>query len=132
MSLFNRNKDKETEKETPAAAEAVNQVEPLHVTGDEFQTLVLSSEIPAVVDFWAEWCGPCHMIAPAVAQLATEYEGRALIAKVNADEYPEILMNYGIMGIPTLLYFKGGEVVDRIVGVNSYNNIKNKLETVLA
>jgi thioredoxin 1 len=128
MSLFKRNKDKP--EETPV--EAVNQVEPIHVTGEEFETLVLGSEIPAVVDFWAEWCGPCHAIAPAVAQLATEYEGRALVAKVNADEYPEILMNYGIMGIPTLLYFKGGEVVDRVVGVNSYNNLKNKLEKVLA
>ena len=130
MSLFNRNKDKQ--ETTPATAEAVNQIEPLHVTADEFQTLVLGSEIPAVVDFWAEWCGPCHMIAPSVAQLATEYNGRALVAKVNADEYPEILMNYGIRGIPTLLYFKGGEVVDSIVGVNSYKNIKNKLEQVLA
>ena len=129
MSLFKRN-TREATDEKPV--ETTNQVEPLHVTGEEFQTLVLGSEIPAVVDFWAEWCGPCHAIAPAVAQLATEYDGRALIAKVNADEYPEILMNYGIMGIPTLLYFKGGEVVDRVVGVNSYNNIKNKLEKVLA
>jgi thioredoxin 1 len=130
MSLFKRNKDKQ--EDAPVAEKTMDQVEPLHVTGEEFQTLVLGSDIPAVVDFWAEWCGPCHAIAPAVAQLANEYEGRALIAKVNADEYPEILMNYGIMGIPTLLYFKGGEVVDRVVGVNSYSNLKNKLEKVLA
>jgi len=128
VNLFNRSKEKQQE----APAEPTNQVEPLHVTGEEFERLVLGSEIPAVVDFWAEWCGPCHAIAPAVAQLAIEYEGRALVAKVNADDYPEILMNYGIMGIPTLLYFKGGEVVDRVVGVNSYNNLKNKLEKVLA
>ena len=128
MNLFKRSKEQQQE----APAEPTNQVEPLHVTGEEFERLVLGSEIPAVVDFWAEWCGPCHAIAPAVAQLATEYEGRALVAKVNADDYPEILMNYGIMGIPTLLYFKGGEVVDRVVGVNSYSNLKNKLEKVLA
>jgi len=128
VNLFKRSKEQQQE----APAEPTNQVEPLHVTGEEFERLVLGSEIPAVVDFWAEWCGPCHAIAPAVAQLATEYEGRALVAKVNADDYPEILMNYGIMGIPTLLYFKGGEVVDRVVGVNSYSNLKNKLEKVLA
>jgi thioredoxin 1 len=128
VNLFKRSK----EVQQDAPAESANKVEPLHVTGEEFEKLVLGSEIPAVVDFWAEWCGPCHAIAPAVAQLATEYEGRALVAKVNADEYPEILMNYRIMGIPTLLYFKGGEVVDRVVGVNSYNNLKNKLEKVLA
>lgn len=128
MNLFKRS----VEKQQEAPAEPANQVEPLHVTGEEFEKVVLGAEIPAVVDFWAEWCGPCHAIAPAVAQLATEYEGRALVAKVNADDYPEILMNYGIMGIPTLLYFKGGEVVDRVVGVNSYSNLKNKLEKVLA
>jgi len=85
-----------------------------------------------VVDFWAEWCGPCHAIAPAVAQLAREYEGRVLVTKVNADDYPEILMNYGIMGIPTLIYFKGGKEVERIVGLNNYGTLKNKLERVLA
>jgi thioredoxin 1 len=128
VNLFKRSK--ETQEATPA--EPTNKVEPLHVTGDEFDTVVLGSEIPAVVDFWAEWCGPCHMIAPSVAQLATEYEGRALVAKVNADDYPDLLMRYGIMGIPTLLYFKGGQEVERTVGVTNYNNLKNKLEKVLA
>jgi thioredoxin 1 len=125
MSLFKRN---ETKSEQPAA----NGVEPRHITGEEFESLVLKSEIPAVVDFWAEWCGPCHMIAPSVVQLATEYEGRALVTKLDADEYPDVLMRYGIMGIPTLIYFVGGKEVDRAVGVQSYNNLKNKLEKTLA
>ncbi len=125
---------KRTEGNKPAETQAAGQaaVEPRHVTGEEFESVVLQAELPVVVDFWAEWCGPCHAIAPAVAQLAREYEGRVLVTKVNADDYPEILMNYGIMGIPTLIYFKGGKEVERVVGLNNYGTLKNKLERVLA
>jgi thioredoxin 1 len=128
MNLFKRSSNDKPE----ATAEAANRVEPLHVTGEEFDSVVLGAETPAVVDFWAEWCGPCHAIAPSVTQLATEFEGRAVVAKLNADDYPEILMRYGIMGIPTLIYFKGGQEVDRVVGVTSYNNLKGRLEKALA
>jgi thioredoxin 1 len=101
---------------------------PRALTAQEFDRLTVESQVPVVVDFWAEWCGPCHMLAPSVDQLAREYEDRAVVGKLNADDYPEILERYGIMGIPTLLYFQGGRVVDKIVGVNPYGTLKNKLE----
>jgi thioredoxin 1 len=129
MSFFKRSTGTKTSdnggSQTPG-------VEPRHLTGAEFAEVVTGSEIPVVVDFWAEWCGPCHAVAPAVAQLATDYDGRALVTKVNADEYPEILQNFGIMGIPTLIYFKGGREVDRQVGMTNYSVLKNKLERHLA
>lgn len=130
MDLFKRlvGGDKEPGQATEAGA---NAVEPTHLTGEEFDQKVMNSEVPVVVDFWAEWCGPCHRIAPYVTKMAQEYEGRALIAKVNADEYPEILMRYGIMGIPTLLYFKGGQEADRVVGLNGYDTLKGKLDRLL-
>jgi thioredoxin 1 len=103
-------------------------VGPANVNAKEFKQLVAESELPVVVDFWAEWCGPCHMLAPSVAQLARDFAGRAVVAKLNADEYPEILDHYGIRGIPTLIYFKDGREADRVIGVNPYGTLKNKLE----
>ncbi len=120
------------EKEAPAGDGGKVTVEPRHLTGEEFDAVVLQSDLPVLVDFWAEWCGPCHAISPSVAKLAEEYDGRALITKVNADDYPEILSRYGIMGIPTLIYFKGGQEVDRVVGVTAYSMLRSKLERALA
>lgn len=88
----------------------------LAVTSAEFQSKVLDSPIPVLVDFWAEWCGPCRMIAPAVEELAHEYAGRAAVYKLDVDANQDIAMKYRVMSIPTLLVFKGGKVVDQHVG----------------
>jgi thioredoxin 1 len=128
MGLFRNLFSGKKENATPASG----QIEPRHVTGEEFDAIVLQSKIPAAVDFWAEWCRPCHAIAPSVAKLAAEFEGKALVVKLNADDYPEILSRYGITGIPTLIYFKGGQEADRVTGVTGYGTLKGKLERLLA
>ena len=88
----------------------------LHITDDTFEELVLKSSTPVLVDYWAEWCGPCKMIAPVLAQIATDYEGKVIIAKVNIDENPTTPQRYGVRGIPTLMLFRDGEVEATKVG----------------
>jgi thioredoxin 1 len=86
------------------------------LTAGNFEEKVLKSKQPVLVDFWAEWCGPCKMMDPVIKELAAEYEGKVVVAKVNADDYPEILQKYGIEGLPTFLVFRNGELRHRIVG----------------
>jgi thioredoxin 1 len=86
------------------------------VTDQTFETEVLKSPTPVLVDFWAEWCGPCKMIAPTIDQLATEYAGRLKVVKVDVDENGEVPIRYGVQGIPTLLLFKDGNVVEKLIG----------------
>ena len=97
------------------------------VTEATFEQEVLKSETPVLIDFWAEWCGPCRMIAPLVDQIAEKYAGKVRVGKVDADPNQGILMRYGIMGIPTLMLFKNGEVVERIVGFMPINVLEPKI-----
>ena len=89
----------------------------LEITDANFEELVLKSDKPVLVDFWAEWCGPCRMVGPVVEELSTEYAGKAVVGKVNVDNNSEISAKYGIRNIPTILFFKNGEVVEKHVGV---------------
>jgi thioredoxin 1 len=90
--------------------------EPIHVTDASFEKVVLSAELPVIVDFWAPWCGPCRMVAPILDKLAKEYSGKILITKVNTDENPDWATKFGVQGIPTMLFVSGGKIAHRQVG----------------
>jgi thioredoxin 1 len=101
------------------------------VTDESFQKEVLEAEKPTFVDFWASWCGPCKMLGPIFEELSGEYSGKVKFAKVNVDENPKIPANYGVRGIPTLIMFKGGKVVDQVVGAVPKSQLENILKKVL-
>lgn len=104
----------------------------LEFTDGNFEAEVLNSDKPVLVDFWAEWCGPCRMIGPVVEEMAGEYDGKAKIGKVNVDNNPEISVKYGIRSIPALLIFKDGQVVDQIVGAVPKPQLIKQLDAQLA
>ena len=103
----------------------------LEVNDGNFDEIVIKSDKPVVVDFWAEWCGPCRMLTPMVNEMFTEYEGRAVIGKVDVDNNPGIASKYGIRNIPTVLYIKNGEVVDKQVGAVQKSVLTSKLDAIL-
>lgn len=104
----------------------------LEFTDGNFEAEVINSDKPVLVDFWAEWCGPCRMIGPVVEEMAGEYDGKAKIGKVNVDNNPEISVKYGIRSIPALLIFKNGEVVDQIVGAVPKPHLTKQLDAQIA
>ena len=106
--------------------------EPIHVTDAEFDSKVLKSPTTVIVDFWAPWCGPCRMVAPVLEKLAQEYDGKMIVAKVNTDDNPEYAMRYGVQGIPTMLFIRNGQIIDRLVGAGPYPMIKARLDKVLS
>jgi thioredoxin 1 len=103
----------------------------LEATDGNFDELVLRSDKPVIVDFWAEWCGPCRMVGPIVEEVGLEYDGKAVVAKVDVDSNPGITAKYGIRNIPTILFFKNGDVADKQVGAVPKSTIVNKLEALL-
>lgn len=105
--------------------------EPVHVTDEAFEQTVIESELPVVVDFWAPWCGPCKMVEPILEQIAQEYAGKLLIAKVNTDEHPQWAQQFGVQGIPTMLFVADGKVVHQQVGAVPEPYLRDMVDTFL-
>ena len=105
--------------------------EPIEVTESNWEEQVLQSDVPVMVDFWAEWCGPCKMIAPSVHDMAVEYDGQLSVGKLDVDNSPQIAMKYGVRSIPALIFFKDGQPVDQIVGAVPKGRLKQKIDDVL-
>jgi thioredoxin 1 len=103
----------------------------IEITDANFEELVVNSDKPVMIDFWAVWCGPCRMIAPIVEEMSAEYDGKAVIGKVDVDSNPNVAMKYGIRNIPTVLFVKGGEVVDKQVGAAPKQAFTAKLDALL-
>ena len=105
--------------------------EPLTITTSNFETEVLQAATPVLIDFWAPWCGPCRFVAPAVEEMATQYAGKLKVGKVNVDDYPAVAQRYGITGIPALLFFEGGQVVDTVIGAVPKSTLQKHVDGVL-
>ena len=103
----------------------------LEITDANFEELVLKSDKPVVVDFWAEWCGPCRMIGPSIEEMHTEYEGKAVIGKVNVEQNPGVSAQFGVRNIPTILFIKDGEIADKLVGAVPKAQLTEKLDAIL-
>jgi len=101
------------------------------VTDNDFDEMIMNADRPALVDFWAVWCGPCRIVGPLVEEIAEEFDGRAVVAKMDVDQNRDTAVKFGIQAIPTLLLVKNGEIADRIVGAVDKNSIKTKLEALL-
>ena len=102
----------------------------VQITSENFETLK-NGQLPLVVDFWATWCGPCRMVGPIIAELAKEYEGKIVVGKCDVEENEDLAMEFGIRNIPTILFFKGGEVVDKVVGAQSKAKLDEKFKALL-
>ncbi len=126
LKLFKKDKKQAWEPE-----EEEEVVEPLHVNDDDFEEKILKADKPAVVDFWSEYCSPCYVMAYVMEDLAEEFEGRAVVAKLQVDENPETPAKYNIMGVPTMVFFRDGVEVDRVVGVTTFSNMKEHMEALL-
>ena len=100
----------------------------LTLTDGNFKEQVVDSPIPVLVDFWAEWCGPCKMLGPILEELANDYDGRVKVGKLNIDDFPSVANEYGIRAIPTMLIFKGGQVAEQVVGLRSKRDLKANLD----
>jgi thioredoxin 1 len=105
--------------------------EPVEVNEQNWDELVINSDVPVLVDFWAEWCGPCKMIAPSVHDIAEEYDGKLSVGKLDVDSNPNIAMQYGVRSIPALIFFKDGKPVDQIIGAVPKGVLKKKVDSVL-
>jgi thioredoxin 1 len=103
----------------------------VEITDANFAEVAMNSDKPVMIDFWAEWCGPCRMVTPIVEEMANDYDGRAVIGKVNVDENPDISAKFGIRNIPTIIFLKGGQVVDKSVGAVPKNVLTEKMEALM-